>query len=386
VILAIGDIFDFIRNGMSVKQSSDIDGLPITRIETIWNAEIDLSRVGYAGVQFANAKDYLLKDGDILFSHINSVAHIGKCALYSQSHGELVHGMNLLCFRPKQTKILPKYALYILRSNQFKDQLAKSIKKAVNQASVTISDIKKIQIEIPPLAEQQRIAAILDKAELVKRKRELAIEKLDELAQSVFVSEVGDLYTNSKNLEFKKLNEVCSFSQGIQVDVDKQSSHKNDEHNTRFLRIIDFTQGNQEPRYISNPGNRFFLKSDEIAMVRYGATTGFVCSGLDGVIANNLFKFTIKNDDFTAIYVYLYLKSNYFQSQLKTLISGAAMPALNFGMLDKFIIPLITKDKQHNIKNQMIHLEKSIQKSKKSLEDLLALSHSLKNQAFSGQL
>jgi type I restriction enzyme, S subunit len=214
VILAIGDIFDFIRNGMSVKQSSDIDGLPITRIETIWNAEIDLSRVGYAGVQFANAKDYLLKDGDILFSHINSVAHIGKCALYSQSHGELVHGMNLLCFRPNQTKILPKYALYTLRSNQFKDQLARSIKKAVNQASVTIGDIKKIQIEIPPLAEQQRIASILDKADLIKRKREFNIEKLGLLAGSIFLEMFGNPNINNKNLRMQNLGEILKVKSG----------------------------------------------------------------------------------------------------------------------------------------------------------------------------
>jgi type I restriction enzyme S subunit len=214
VILAIGDIFDFIRNGMSVKQSSDIDGLPITRIETIWNAEIDLSRVGYAGVLFADAQNYLLKDGDILFSHINSVAHIGKCALYSQSHGELVHGMNLLCFRPNQTKILPKYALYTLRSNQFKDQLARSIKKAVNQASVTIGDIKKIQIEVPPLAEQQRIAAILDKAHEIKCKRELAIKKLDNLAQSIFIQMFGNPHTNPKGFREESLLEFFKFKTG----------------------------------------------------------------------------------------------------------------------------------------------------------------------------
>ena len=80
-----------------------------------------------------------------------------------------MHGMNLLCFRPNAKKILPKYAIHALRSLEFRGQLAKCIKKAVNQASVTIGDIKKIQLELPSLLEQERIASVIDKAELVQK-------------------------------------------------------------------------------------------------------------------------------------------------------------------------------------------------------------------------
>jgi len=54
-----------------------------------------------------------------------------------------------------------------------------------------------LPIPLPPLAEQQRIAAILDKAEEIKRKREQAIVKLDELAKSTFVETLNDK-TNKK--------------------------------------------------------------------------------------------------------------------------------------------------------------------------------------------
>lgn len=181
----IGDVFEFIRNGMSIKQSKEFDGLPITRIETIWNSKIDLERVGYAGVAIENSKDFLLKDGDILFSHINSVAHIGKCAIYSDKYGQLIHGMNLLCFRPNTAIILPNYALYTLRSNQFRNQLAKSIKKAVNQASVSIGDIKNIKVEIPDFSQQKKIASILDKVEKIEGEYEVSKQKIDSLKLSL---------------------------------------------------------------------------------------------------------------------------------------------------------------------------------------------------------
>jgi type I restriction enzyme S subunit len=64
--------------------------------------------------------------------------------------------------------------------------------------SIRLSDISDFKIPLPPLAEQQRIAAILDKAEEIKRKRIEAIAKLDELAQSTFVEMFGDLVSNPK--------------------------------------------------------------------------------------------------------------------------------------------------------------------------------------------
>ncbi len=215
MIYRVEDLFLHIRNGMSIKQASDAGGLPITRIETIANAEINLDRVGFAGVNEELAKHFLLEEGEILFSHINSVSHIGKCALYKKEYGRLVHGMNLLSFKPNEKIIYPKFALYSLRSQQFRDQLAKSIKKAVNQASVSIGDIKKITLRIPPLAEQQRIAAILDKAAEIKAKREQAIAKLDQLAQRMFVEMFGDPITNPLKWPISKLGDVGELDRGV---------------------------------------------------------------------------------------------------------------------------------------------------------------------------
>ncbi len=69
--------------------------------------------------------------------------------------------------------------------------------------------LKRKSIYLPPLAEQQRIAAILDKTELVKRKRELAIEKLDTLAQSIFEEMFGNIDTNVNSFPIINLNSIC---------------------------------------------------------------------------------------------------------------------------------------------------------------------------------
>lgn len=74
--------------------------------------------------------------------------------------------------------------------------------------------LKRHKIIVPPISEQKRIAAILDKADEIRRKREQAIAKLEQLAQSIFVEMFGDPVTNSKNLPIKKLGDVAKFING----------------------------------------------------------------------------------------------------------------------------------------------------------------------------
>lgn len=209
-----GSLFEFIRNGMSVKQDKSGNGLPISRIETIWNSSIDPERVGYAGLAEDDCEGWLLSPGDILFSHINSVEHIGKCAVYEGVPSKLVHGMNLLCLRCKPDALLPEYAKHLIRSPEFRVKLSNFINKAVNQASVSIGNLKGIKVTVPSILEQRRIAAILDKADALRAKRREALAQLDRLAQSIFVELFGDPTTNPKGWSEKGAGEFFKFRTG----------------------------------------------------------------------------------------------------------------------------------------------------------------------------
>ena len=124
----IGEVFSTIRNGATIQQDKVVDGIPITRIETIADGTVDLNRLGYASVQGENFKDFYLQEGDILMSHINSVAHLGKVAIFEDRNEKIIHGMNLLCLKTYPEKLLPKYAFYYLKSLEFRS----SIKKITN--------------------------------------------------------------------------------------------------------------------------------------------------------------------------------------------------------------------------------------------------------------
>ncbi|WP_433860881.1 restriction endonuclease subunit S [Pseudomonas thivervalensis] len=203
------DLCHFIKNGKSIQQSKEINGLPITRIETIANQSIDTSRVGYAGVSVESAGDFLLEVGDILFSHINSLEHLGKAAIYKGYPEKLVHGMNLLNLRPDKSKVDCDYLLRALRAPVTKGKLLRIANKSVNQASIAAGNLKKIEIPLPPLSEQRRIAAILDKVDALRAKRREAVAKLDQLLQSVFLEMFGDPVTNPKGWPVLSIQEAC---------------------------------------------------------------------------------------------------------------------------------------------------------------------------------
>ncbi len=77
------------------------------------------------------------------------------------------------------------------------------------------------RLALPPLPEQRRIAAILDKADALRAKRRLAIAKLDQLLQSVFLEMFGDPVTNPKEWPLSRLGSICDVGSSNRVFVEE---------------------------------------------------------------------------------------------------------------------------------------------------------------------
>jgi type I restriction enzyme S subunit len=76
--------------------------------------------------------------------------------------------------------------------------------------AVTERVVRKSTIPLPPLAEQRRIAAMLDKADAIRRKRREAIRLLEEFLRSAFLDMFGDPVRNPKGWEVVRLQDLCS--------------------------------------------------------------------------------------------------------------------------------------------------------------------------------
>ena len=120
---------------------------------------------------------YKMQKGDILYSHINSLAHVGKVAYYDGKQ-ELYHGMNLLLMRVNDM-VDSNYLYAYMLTSQAKHIAQVIAKPAVNQASISINDIRKIKLPVPPMGEQRKIAEILGVWDEAIEKQSRLIERLE---------------------------------------------------------------------------------------------------------------------------------------------------------------------------------------------------------------
>ena len=149
-----------------------------------------------------------------------------------------------------------------------------------------------------------------------------------------------------ENWEWVIVEDVFAFHQGIQVDKDKQSLIPQKGY-VRFLRIIDYTQSLEPPRYVKDPGKIYHVSPTDLVMIRYGSP-GTPCMGYDGVIANNLFRIIpFVNNSIECKYAYHFFTTSYFQAQCRA--TGVAMSAISFSTINKIAFPLPPLAEQQRI-------------------------------------
>jgi type I restriction enzyme S subunit len=150
--------------------------------------------------------DIEVAEGDIIFARMkgtNKVLYIDKTLDgVIVSTGFSVH-------RPDKKKIVPEFLMQFLKNQLFQDNKDKYCTGST-QAAITNEGLKKIQIPLPELDDQIRIADILSRAESLIAKRKETIKMLDEYLKSVFLDMFGDR-SNLSKLQIHKLGDYILF-------------------------------------------------------------------------------------------------------------------------------------------------------------------------------
>ncbi len=104
--------------------------------------------------------------------------------------------------------VLGDFIQYQLYSKKVRAQLKQLTNSTTNVAAIYYKNLKSLELKIPPLEEQKKIAAILDAADDYRQKTKALIDKYDQLIQSLFLDMFGDPVTNPKGWE-KVILESC---------------------------------------------------------------------------------------------------------------------------------------------------------------------------------
>ncbi|MGI2025488.1 restriction endonuclease subunit S [Shewanella glacialipiscicola] len=173
-----------------------------------------------------------------------------------------------------ELKICKNYLFHFMNSVKvnFSAQAAGAIFK-----NLTTEQIRELQIPLPPLAEQKRIAAILDKADAIRRKRKQAIQLADDFLRSVFLDMFGDPVTNPKGFP---IGSIRDFVETANYGSSGKASETEGEFpilrmgnityeggwNFSSLKYIDLSD-KDKPKYLAQKGDLLFNRTNSKELV-----------------------------------------------------------------------------------------------------------------------
>lgn len=297
-----------------------------------------------------------------------------------------------LVLSPRQKNVDSDYFYHLLGSDavfaEFERLAAGATVKNLN-----IDLVKGVRVPLPPLPEQRRIAAILDKAEALRTKRRAALAKFDGLAQSIFFEMFGDTTTNPKSWRSKQLEDVVKS--GTIVTYGIVQAGEEFPGGVPYIKTGDIVNGEIKPEglactdpKIAEKFGRSRVAAGEIVMsIRATVgTTALVPQDLDGA---NLTQGTARispGSEVTAEYLLNYLRATGTQGWISQQIKGATFREITLGRLRELpvLLPPATLQEEFSQKWRASgDLAKRYRSSLSKIDSLFAV---LQHRAFRGEL
>ncbi len=395
----LGNLAEPIKNGTSARQNFERRGFQVTRIETISRGVIDPERVGWVDLPTEDFKDYKLYDGDILFSHINSLEKLGNCVIYEGAPENLYHGVNTLLIRVNQSVLDPGYLLYWLRSDYCKGYYLENARRAIGQASLNQRDIGEIPVFLPPPLVQKKISSkIKELMQDVERARAACERQLD-AAGALKAAHLRQVFDSEKVKKWdqKRLSEVCAYQPGIwgeEPDGSSQCQLILRSNNIRNGKIIfdDVAVRKVEQKYLASKA----LISGDILVATSSGSKELVGKSAIFIPADEktyLFSnFTMRlraiPNLVDAFYLYFYLQSPQARGLLGVIQdTTTGLRNLNRkGFLGQLIpLPPSLGEQQKvvaEIKERLVEVEKLYKATQSQLEAVKALPRAILRRAF----
>jgi type I restriction enzyme M protein len=324
------ELLHFMRNGSNVEQVDEPRKYRVSRIQSIADGVFDLTKTKWTNDEVV--QDRFLQPGDILLSHINSMAHLAKTAIFTGSDVPVVHGINLLCLRPRADIVLPEFLIRALKHPSFIAEAKLFAKPAVNQASVTSGDLKQIEIPLPPLEEQRRIVAEIE-----------GYQKVLDGARQILAGYRPRIEADP-DWDFAPLVKLCTLVSGQHIDKE--------DYNT-VGRGMPYLTGPSDFGLISPKITRW-TETPKVTAIAGDVVVTVKGSGVGSVnlldakkiaISRQLMAVRAKGIDPRFLHAFLVGQQDYFQS----LASGAAIPGITREHVLSLEIPLPPLEEQRRI-------------------------------------
>ena len=296
----------------------------------------------------------------------------------------------------KETSDL-KFCFYLTRTIKFKRYMSGS-----TIPHLYYKDYGNIKLPVPPLPEQQKIAAILSTVDEQISATDKIIEKSKELKkglmQKLFSEGIG--HTEFKDTKIGRIPkdwEVVRLKKLLSKPTEygaNSSAIDFNEHTYRYVRITDIHSDGRLNKtgiagILKEEGKKYLLNQDDVIIARTGNTVGksYLYNITDGdcAYAGYLIRFVVNKDVLLPQYLFQYLQSNFFWNWVKRTVRTGAQPNINSKEYQSMRIPLPRLSDQNKIATILLEADAKIEKEQTQKAQLEALKKGLMQQLLTGK-
>jgi type I restriction enzyme S subunit len=208
----LNDACEFVLDGTHASPERVDSGVPVLSAQNVNGGELN-----FDSNRFTTETEYSsfgrrldVRDGDVLLTIVGT---IGRAAVVNKWR-PAVFQRSVAVLRPKKDVLHNRFLFHVTQSSQFQTQLARATNQS-SQAGVYLGKLGKTLIPLPHVAEQRRIAAILDRADEMRAKRHATLAQIDNLPQAIFLDLFGDPVVNKRSWPLQKLGDVGTLDRGV---------------------------------------------------------------------------------------------------------------------------------------------------------------------------
>ncbi len=321
---------------------------------------------------------------------------VGRVVYFDQKEGVYLCNNFTSVIRAKP-EIDKRFLFWFLFNNHLTKNTLKYQNKTTGIINLQLERyIEELQIPLPPLPIQKRIAEILDAADALKRKDQALLKKYDELAQAIFIDMFGDPVKNEKEWQEDKIKNISSNEKNSIKAGPFGSSLKKEYYKTRGYKIYgqeqviadDFTIGDyyiDEVKY--QELKNCSIKEDDILISlvgTYGKISVVPKNAEKGIINPRLMKISLNRNLFNPFFFKYLLQTKQMFDRISTFSRGGTMDIVNVGIISEVtvILPPIKMQNSFVEELNLVNKQKALIETDKST----VLFQTLLQHAFKGEL
>jgi type I restriction enzyme S subunit len=388
--VALGDIATWGSGGTPSRSVREYfgNGIPWLSIADLNDGPVGEAKESLTELGLKNSSAKIVPTGTLLVAMYGS---IGKLGIATR---ELCTSQAIAFAIPNPNCVHTRYLFHFLLTER-RSLLA--LGRGGTQSNIGQGDLKAWKMPLLPLAEQRRIAEVLDRADALRAKRRAALAQLDSLTQAIFLDIFGDPAANTTGWNCVELADAVTGKYGVKAGP-FGSSLKKEDYATSGYRIYGQEQviaGRFDiGDYYIDERKYQQLKSCAVAagdlLVSLVGSFGKVLvvpSGIQpGIINPRLLKITPDKNLLSSVFLSYLLTQPSVQAALGRQAHGGTMGILNAGLLKtlKVILPPLALQQAFALHISAIEALKTNHRA--ALGEVDALFASLQHRAFRGEL